>query len=362
MYLLNHTVQNFRNLEKVVFRPERGVNVVFGQNGQGKTNLLESIYLLTGAKSFRVRKDLELIQRTKEFSCIDSKFFLDGREQQIRMVISTKGRTAELNRGSEKKASSLAGVFCCVLFSPEHLMLVKGSPEQRRKFIDLALCQISPKYLLELKKYTRLLQQKNGLLKDAYRIPDAYDMLDVYDSQMVEAARVVTSMRKNFCESMLLLSKENYRSISGGSEELDFSYESTIWNGGEISLEEGIRTFSDLRNSDLRAGFCTVGPHRDDLLITLSGNDARTFASQGQQRSVVLSLKLAEAEIMERSLGEKPVLLLDDVLSELDSDRQDFLIERLVGCQTIITGCDPSLVSRRIDASMFEMSGGELVL
>lgn len=360
MYILNHQVKNFRNIKSLRFVPERGVNVVFGQNGQGKTNLLESIYLQTGAKSFRARKDAELVKKGEDLGVVESKFFLDKREQMIRLTISSKGRNASLNRGNERKAASLAGTFCCVLFSPEHLMLVKGSPEQRRRFIDLALCQISPKYLLELRKYTRLLQQKNGLLKDAYRIPDAYDMLDVYDTQMVEAARVVTSMRRNFCESLLSFAKEDYTAISGSRETLDFSYQSTIWEDRNVDFESGMDIILSIRNNDVRAGFCTAGPHRDDLFITLDGDDARTLASQGQQRSIVLALKLAEAGIMERSLGEKPVLLLDDVLSELDNDRQDYLIGRFVGSQTIITGCDHSLVSRRIDASVFEVREGRM--
>ena len=361
MRLINLNLSRFRNIEEIEFSPQNGVNVIFGRNGQGKTNLLEGIFILTGAKSFRARKDSELIKYGEDSSVIDSLFFLEMREQRIKITISDKGRIAQRNRGSEVKAATLAGVFCCVLFSPEHLMLIKGSPEQRRKFIDMALCQISPKYLLELKRYSRLLQQKNSALKDAYRNSQMNDILDVYDNQLSEAARVVTYMRKNFCENLLMLAREDYLAISGESEELSFSYISSLFTDDDMTVEEGIKRLSGCRQTDIYAGFSTLGPHRDDLSVSINGISARTYASQGQQRTAVLAMKLAEASIMERSLGEKPVLLLDDVLSELDGKRQDYLINRLVGSQAIITSCDPTLISRRIQSSLYEIENGRLI-
>ena len=361
MNLINLKLFRFRNIDDIEFVPVPSVNVIYGKNGQGKTNLLESIFILTGAKSFRARKDSELIKHQETNSIIDSLFNLEQREQRIRITISEKGRVGQRNRGTEVKAATLAGVFCCVLFSPEHLMLIKGSPDQRRRFIDTALCQISPKYLLELKKYTRLLLQKNKALKDGYRNRQIYDMLDVYDRQLAEAARVVTYMRKNFCDNLLSLAREDYLAISGGNEELSFNYQSTLFLGDSFDEEEAIKKLQENRQYDIAAGFSTLGPHRDDLNVTINGINARVYASQGQQRTAVLAMKLAEAAIMERSLGEKPVLLLDDVLSELDENRQDFLIGRLNGSQSIITGCDPSLVSRRVSASLFEINEGRLV-
>jgi len=361
MNLINLRIQNFRNIEELEFIPEPGVNVIYGKNGQGKTNILESIFILTGAKSFRSRRDNEMIRHQEDFSVIDALFNLELRQQRIRITISEKGRLGSRNRGTETKAATLAGVFCCVLFSPEHLMLIKGSPEQRRKFIDTALCQISPKYLLELKRYTRLLAQKNSALKDSYRNPQIYDILDVYDNQIAEAARVVTYMRKNFCDNLLDLAKDDYVAISGGEEQFHFSYTSTLFTDESYNVNDALKKLQENRQYDIGAGFSTVGPHRDDLSITIDGVNARIFASQGQQRTAVLAMKLAEAAIMERSLGEKPVLLLDDVLSELDGSRQDYLIARLNGSQSIITGCDPSLVSKRVNASLFEVISGRLI-
>lgn len=362
MYLINHKIINFRNISDLLFTPERGVNVVYGQNGQGKTNLLESIYLLTGAKSFRARKDNEIIMYGKEKSIVNSLFYLEKREQTIKLIISDRGRSAERNKGGEKKASGLTGVFCCVLFSTESILLIKGGPQQRRNFIDFALCQISPKYLLELKKYYKILNQKNSLLKEINKIPDAYEILDIYDSQLVETARVVTTMRLSFSKSLLPLAESDYLTISGEKEKLNFFYHSTIWEEDEdLSFSQGLDKITKIREADIRAGFTTAGPHRDDLLITINDKDARIFSSQGQQRSTVIALKLAEASIIERAFGEKPLLLLDDILSELDSERQDYLLERLSDNQTIITGCDPALVSGRIDASIFEMKNGNIL-
>ena len=360
MYLEEHSVVKFRNIESIIFTPNNGVNVVFGQNGQGKTNLLESIFLLTGAKSFRARKDSELIKTGEDYCVIDSLFFLEQRQQRIKITVSDKGRTAQRNRGSEVKAASLVGIFCCVLFSPEHLMLIKGSPEQRRRFIDTALCQISPKYLIELKRYTRIVQQKNSTLKNAHRTGNIDEILDVYDAQLSEAARVVTYMRRNFCDSLILPAKEDYFSISGKNEELDFKYLSSMFKKEEMTAGEGYEILLKNRESDIRSGFSSIGPHRDDLSVTIDGVNARTYSSQGQQRTAVLALKLAESSVMEKALGEKPVLLLDDVLSELDGCRQDFLMGRLLDGQAIITSCDPLLISSRVNSSLFEMKDGRL--
>ncbi len=361
MFLVKHSLTNYRNIKELVFSPSPEVNVICGENGHGKTNLLESIFLLSGAKSFRGGKDFSLIKTGEDYSVIDSDFFCADRYQNIRMKLGDKGRTASLNKGAEKKASSLAGTFCSVVFSPEHLSLVKGSPEMRRRFIDTALCQISSSYLNNLRKYTRLLNQKNSLLKDSRYISAADDMLDVYDAQFAEAVCEITAKRRAFIKEILPLAVSGYEKISNGREELDFKYSSTMFEGEEIDVDEALSKIYEQRSVDLRAGFCTAGPHRDDIAITLDGEDAKVYASQGQQRCVVLSLKLAEAELMEIKLGEKPVLLLDDVLSELDANRQDFLIASLKDTQAIITCCAPELIIERTRASVFTVDNGTLI-
>ncbi len=361
MFLVKHSLNGYRNIKALEFEPSPLVNVICGENGQGKTNLLESVFLLTGGKSFRGAKDSSLIGHGSDFSVISADFFSEERLQNIKIKISDKGRTASLNKGTEKKASSLVGRFCSVVFSPEHLSLVKGSPNMRRRFLDTALCQISSSYLASLRSYTRLLDQKNSLLKDSRFISAANEMLDVYDAQFAVAACDITAKRRTFIEELLPLAEKNYEKISNGRERLGFKYISTLFGEGESDTDEALLKTYALRAADLRAGFCTAGPHRDDILISLDGEDSKVFASQGQQRCIVLSLKLAEAELMELKLGERPVLLLDDVLSELDANRQDFLLESITDTQAIITCCAPELILERTDARVFTVNNGQLI-
>ena len=360
MYLTSHSCTNYRNIDELEFCLGNKVTVISGQNGHGKTNLLESIFLLTGARSFRGGKDASLIQKDKEFALVDSSFFCEGREQGIKLKISEKGRVASLNKGTEAKASSLAGKFCCVVFSPEHLELVKGSPDTRRKFSDTVLCQIVPSYLSNIKRYSRLVTQRNSLLKDAQYIGAAFEMLDVYDAQFIETACTVTDQRRGFISELLPLAQRNYAAISNSRETLGFSYKSTLFPDTQTDFDEGLLALNAVRTEELRVGFCTIGPHRDDITITLDGDDAKIFASQGQQRCIVLSLKLAEAELMETKLDERPVLLLDDVLSELDASRQDYLIDSITDSQAIITSCAPELILGRTSAEVFVMRDGVL--
>jgi len=361
LYLISHKVNKFRNIEICDFYPEKGVNIIFGRNGQGKTNLLESIYLLCGARSFRTKCDADLIKYGETESLLRSAFFLSEREQKIDIFISKNGREAQLNRGSKMKASSLTGKFCCVLFSPEHLMLIKGGPVERRKFLDTALCQISARYLSELKKYLRVLKQKNALLKEYYRVPDGDHILDVLDFQLIEYSLIVTKIRREFCEVLKKLSKEYYGLISGEREELSVFFNSSIWKDDVAECSSGMDIMRKNRELDIKRGYCGFGPHRDDLSVFLDNKDARIFASQGQQRTAVLSMKMSEAQIMEKYLREKPVLLLDDVLSELDLSRRGYLLESIEGFQSIITVCDTATVSDNSNYSVFEIEEGNLI-
>ena len=362
MYLRRHRCADFRNISRLEFEPARSVNVICGENGHGKTNLLESIFMLTGARSFRMAKDLSLIKRDCGACRISSEFFSEGREQSIEITISEKGRSASLNKGTPIKASAAAGKVRCVVFSPEHLELVKGSPERRRRFIDTALCQISSAYLANLRVYTRLLGQRNSLLKDAQYVSAAGDMLDVYDERFAGAAAVITEARRAFIEQLKPIALSSYAAVSAERELLDFYYESTMFGEGGCSADEALIKLRESRAAEQRAGYSMSGPHRDDIALSLDGADARVFASQGQQRCIVLALKLAEAELMERRTEEKPILLLDDVLSELDEARRDCLIGSLDDTQAFITCCDPETVLERYhaDARVFKMRDGEL--
>ncbi len=359
MYIIRHRAVNYRNLTSIEIKPCNGVNVVCGLNGQGKTNLLESIFMQTGAKGFRAGKDRDYIKKGELFASVDSEFFSQSREQKISLKISEKGREGSLNGGNTVKASSLVGSLRCVLFSPEHLMLIKGSPDQRRRFIDTSLCQISPKYLDELRRYTRLVYQKNNLLKESRYIEAADNMLDVYDEQIVTSAMLITEMRRDFTDRIASEASAYYDGISGLREKLSIEYDSVIWKN-EIDFETGISSVRASRSNDCKLGYCTLGPHRDDMSVSLDGADSRLYASQGQQRSAVLSMKLAEAVVMEKSTGEKPILLLDDVLSELDIGRREMLIENIKHGQAVITCCDPEPLVSEVGVSVFEIEAGSI--
>lgn len=352
------TLTDYRNISFAEFCPGPELTVICGQNGQGKTNLLEAVWLLTGAKSFRGSKDAQLIRQTAEFALLEGVTVTETGQDHIRMTIGGRqsqrpGRCARLNGADMGRASALAGRFTAVVFEPGHLSLVKGGPEGRRRFLDAALCQLYPGYLATLRRYTRLLAQKNSLLKFWDRTPGAAEMCDAFDADLAAQGEEIFRRRQNYMQGLAPIACANYSEISRGSEALELCYQSSFAQGGLAAL------LQDARQSDRRAGFCTVGPHRDDLSIWLAGRAAKEFASQGQQRSAVLSIKLAEAALAQSVTGEHPVMLLDDVLSELDPARQEYLLTRVRQKQTIVTACDSSLFHKTAGA-MFRMNAGRL--
>ena len=363
MFITRHGCVNFRNISSLEIEPARGVNVICGDNGQGKTNLIESIFLLTGARSFRSGKDASLIKKDEAAAKINADFFCEDREQNISLTIGERGRLASLNGGSEQKAAALAGKIRCVVFSPEHLSLVKGSPDKRRRFLDTALCQLSPAYLANLKQYTRLLAQRNSLIKDMRFISAAEDMLAIYDEKFVLLSDYITRQRRRFTSALRKTAQLKYERVSQGAEAMDIAYESSMFGGEQDNVAAAVKMLGSSRGDEQKAGYSLFGPHRDDIIITLNGEDSRIFASQGQQRCIVLALKLAETELMNDASGERPVLLLDDVLSELDENRRDCLLEGIEDTQAFITCCEPQSVLERCGerAEVFRMSGGALV-
>lgn len=359
MILTQHTVRRYRNIAEASFEPGSDLTVICGKNGQGKTNLLESIWLLSGAKSFRGSKDADLIKAGETFAEITSTAVDEKGEHRFRLVIGganaeKKGRFAQLNGVDYGKASNLAGHFYAVVFAPNHLSLIKGSPEERRRFLDAALCQLYPGYLSLWRRYARALTQKNALLKDARRFSGLTDLLDSFDEELAVCGASLIRYRMEYVSGLFPDACQNYASISDESEVCTFSYCPTAEQ--EPALREAIAA---ARTADLKMGYGTVGPHREDISVFIGKTDARVFASQGQQRSAVLSLKLAEASRIEAVTGHSPVILLDDVLSELDRVRQDYLLGRIEGRQVFITSCDPSLFSQTSGA-VYQMEAGRL--
>ena len=343
MKLTNLQLQNFRNFESVQLEFTDGVHVFIGENAQGKTNLMESIYALAMTKSHRTTNDKELIGWNKEFATIKGTVEKIATKTNLELQFSKKGKIAKVNYLEQKRLSSYLGNLNVILFAPENLTLVKGSPQNRRKFVDMELGQMSSLYLYDLVEYNRVLKQRNTYLKQLAikkKQPDEY--LDVLSEMLSELASKIVFHRLDFMKQLEALAIPIHDQLSLGREKFSVSYQATI------PLEDGltpsqmkeiyIDQFKKNQTREADQATTLIGPHRDDLIFYLNEIPVQTYGSQGQQRSTVLSLKLAEIELMKLSTGEYPLLLLDDVLSELDDDRQTHLIKAIENkVQTFIT-------------------------
>lgn len=360
MLIRSIKLENYRNLENTEFFPSNGINIIYGDNAQGKTNLLECIWLFTGGRSFRGSKDSELISFGEKYAKVSLCFQTAVREQQIVITISGGKREAILNDVPKKYISQIIGSFCAVVFSPDHLSLIKSGPEDRRNFIDAALCQIKPSYAVLLSRYKRILNERNALLKDIPKHRELEDMLDIWDDRLAAEGSKIAVERQRFVGELSELAAGFYDGISGGRETLSLSYKTGCCKNEDTNPDEIRENMLYLlgmrRSDDIYCGFTATGVHRDDLAVKINDKEAKSFGSQGQQRSAVLAMKLAEAAISGEKIGEKPVVLLDDVLSELDIKRQNYLLNKLEGMQVFITCCE------RADSSetKFRMENGKL--
>ncbi len=359
MLLKSLRIENFRNFKNLYLEPNIELNVIAGDNGMGKTNLIEAIYMLTGAKSFRMAKDKNLINFESEFSKIEGSIN-KGKHSFNLAVFMDKNpsnyRKGFINDVENGRAARLAGNFCAVVFSPDHLGLVKGGREGRRYFMDNAICNLYPGHIDDLYRYNRILEHRNKLLKRIKNQNYKDDgLLDVIDLQISEYCIKVSTRRRNYVEGLMPLARQYYNEISEGKEKLEISYESRAENSVEY-----LSLLKDNRDTDIRLGFTGAGIHRDDLLIQLSSLHAGNFASQGQQRSIVLSLKKAEAKYYKDITSYAPVLLFDDVLSELDRKRQEYLLMGTDNFQTFFTACDKRLFEK-LPVKVFNIKNGELI-
>ena len=364
MRVLAVKFENYRNLKNDIIQPCEGVNIIYGDNAQGKTNLLEAIWLFCGGHSFRSSKDSEIIRWEENFARLEMRFFGQEREQTAKLLFNGNKKQLEINGVEKKSAAALIEKFCAVVFSPEHLNLIKRGPSQRRKFIDSAICREKLQNAVILSKFNRVLVQRNSLLKDIYRRPSLEDTLSVWDEPLVLNGAMLIKKRMDYVEMLSQRAKTYHDGISKNSENLEIKYISSIDAGISDSIEEIAEKFRkkllDNKKDDIRTGVSNFGPHRDDIEILINGKNARAFGSQGQQRSAVLSLKLAEASVLKERMGEEPVILLDDVLSELDSKRQDFLLNELKGCQVFITCCEKSNKEQLKEGKIFLLKNGEV--
>lgn len=355
--------EGFRNLKTGTYEPGPGVNVIVGENAQGKTNLLEAIWLFTGTKSFRAAKDSELIAFGAPSSHLSLDFFAGGRPQQAEISIQTR-RVATLNGIKQSSAVKLAGVFCGIVFSPIHLSLIKDGPAERRRLIDAAFCQLRPAYVKTLSEYVRILTQRNALCKARDNSEAAAEMMDLWDRQLAQAGSRILHARQRYVKQMTPVARDIYQGLCSGKEDFDLIYHSTIpILPEETPAEMAVKFYQELRlhrREDLAAGFTTVGPHRDDMKVLINGCSARSFGSQGQQRSGVLAIKLAEAALLEQVTGEKPIALLDDVMSELDHSRQEYILNHIQGWQVFITCCDETPLKSLKNGQTVFVKNGEL--
>lgn len=359
MYIKEIELKDFRNYKELRTSFSKNVNIFLGNNAQGKTNLLEGIYLNAMAKSFKTTKDKELIRFGEEFCKIKTIAFFDDDEHSTEIVINKEGKKGvKLDGVKINRTSELLERIFIIIFSPEDLKIVKDEPEKRRKFIDRELCQIKPGYYNDLNNYKRVLKQRNTYLKED-RIESS--ILDIWDHELARYGSKVIARRNEFIKRINEISKEIHKNISGGKENLELNYEPNISFSADLE-NDFYEIISSTRNDDIRNRTTGRGPHKDDLKISADGIDLRKYGSQGQQRTAALSLKLSEIKLIEEEMGEKPILLLDDVLSELDNDRQNFLIHSLGGNQLFITTTDISgKVARQLpEGKVFKITSGQI--
>jgi DNA replication and repair protein RecF len=343
LFIDNLILTNYRNYKKNEVAFENKVNVILGENAQGKTNLMEAIYVLAIAKSHRTSNDKDLIRWDEEYAKIEGRANRKKGPLSLQLVISTKGKKAKLNHIEQQRLSQYIGAMNIVMFAPEDLNLVKGNPQVRRRFLDMEIGQVSPIYMHDLSTYQKILQQRNHYLKQLQRQKEKNTtMLEVLTSQLTEVAAKIVKKRFEFLYLLQKWAEPIHKGISRGLETLEIQYKASIDVSEKVDLSKMIEVyeqkFDKIRDREIERGMTLAGPHRDDLLFFVNGRDVQTFGSQGQQRTTALSLKLAEIELIHSEIGEYPILLLDDVLSELDDFRQSHLLNTIQGkVQTFVT-------------------------
>lgn len=342
------SLRSFRNYGEAELEFDPGVNLVVGDNAQGKTNLLEAVSYLGCGKSFRAQRVSEMVRFGADFAEIQGTVFSQEREQTLRFLLFSGSRPRQIFRNGvrKKSAEEIAGVLPTVLFCPEDLMVLKTGAAQRRRFGDSALCQLRPNYDAALTEYNRILEQKNRILKDHFENPAVLEILPEYNTRLCQVGALLISYRARFYEGMGKAAARFHGQFSGGAEDFRLEYKtvSTVkdpFAPVNLLTQQLMEHLDRHYRAELETAQCLTGPHKDDFTVSLSGVDLKIYGSQGQTRTAAISLKLAQRELMGREWGEEPVLLLDDVLSELDPGRQDFVLNQIASGQVFITCCEP---------------------
>ncbi len=332
MYIKSVQLKNFRNYESLELTFDQGTNILFGDNAQGKTNVLEATYVCGTTKSHRGSKDKEMISFGEDESHIRMVVQKEHISYRVDMHLKkNKAKGIAINGVPIKKARELFGIVNFVFFSPEDLNIIKNGPGERRRFLDMELCQLDKIYLTDLANYNRTVNQRNKLLKDLTFHPELRDTMEIWDRQLVQNGSKIIEKRRRFIEDLNGLIQKIHANLTGEQEHLQLFYEP------DVSLEQFEERLRQQSTRDLQMKTTTVGPHRDDMCVTINDIDIRRYGSQGQQRTAALSLKLAEIYLVEKLIKDTPILLLDDVLSELDRNRQNYLLDSIHDIQTLIT-------------------------
>ena len=355
MYIKEIYLKNFRNYEDQTIKLKEGINLFFGNNAQGKTNIIESIFLCSMGKSFRARKEKELINFEKKEAKIEINYEKKDREGNIKYLINENKKNIFLNDVSIKKTSQILGNINIVLFSPEDINIIKDGPANRRKFLNMLICQLRPKYLYTYNLFVKTLEQKNSYLKNITREQKSDSLLDIYDEKLAESAVSINKYREEFIEKIKEKISKIHKNVTEGKENIKIKYISDCFD-----KEKYLEKLKENRNLDIERGYTTSGIHRDDLYFFINGKKVDTFGSQGQQRTAILTLKLAELEVIKDEIGEAPILLLDDFMSELDNERKINFLKGIENTQIIIT-CTEKINLGKIEIEGFFVENGKVL-
>lgn len=351
MNVKNITLNNFRNIKNLSLEFDCEINVICGENAQGKTNIIEALWLFSGAKSFRNTKDTDFIKFGEKKAKIYTEYNYLGVENTAQINFEEK-RTAFYNEKKLKNTSNLAGKYNAVIFTPSDLNIITDGPEKRRRFLDISIGQLYPNYIEILRSYNRAVMQRNRLLKDYRYDKTLYVMIEVFEKEICDMGNKIINYRKRYVDILKNYVNSIYYEISGGREKIVSEYINK--NGENITLEE----LEKSREKDMYTASTSIGPHRDDINFNINGISARNYGSQGQKRSAALSLKLAGAEVIKEISGEYPICLLDDVMSELDENRQNYILNHIRNWQSFITCCDTSNIKNLKEGKVIKIKNG----
>lgn len=357
MIIKSLELADFRNYEELQINFDKGTNILYGDNAQGKTNILEAIYVSATTKSHKGSKDREIIHFEKEEAHIRTYLEKEGIESRVDMHLrKSKSKGIAIDGQKIKKAADLLGLLNVVFFSPEDLSIIKNGPGERRRFADMELCQLDNFYLYNLNNYNKIINQRNKLLKDMYFNPGLRETLNIWDSQLVSYGSKIIERRELFASQLCDIIGEIHSKLSGGKEKLVVKYDP------DVTIDDFEKKMKANQERDISSKMTSAGPHRDDFSFIVNGIDIRKYGSQGQQRTAALSLKLSEIELVKKITKDTPVLLLDDVLSELDSNRQNYLLNSIGDIQTIITctGLDEFINNRFEINRIFKVTNGSV--